>query len=126
MAVMIEIYFMNSLPTALRKVAQQLYIQENLDTLVEYRLQQVSDDYQQMYSLTQEQWTLLLNALILTKLSQFRIGGHLSEVILLQVRFLVKLSLDMQEASDSEVEQYLQLNTKTFSVWYSKLLRACK
>jgi len=126
MAVMIEIYFMNNLPTSLRKVAQQLYLQENLDTLVEYRLQQVSDDYLQMYSLTEEQWALLLNALILTKLSQFRIGGHLSDAILLQIRFLVKLSLDMQEASDSDVEQYLQLNTKTFSVWYSKLLRACK
>jgi len=126
MAEMIEIYFMNNLPTSLRKVAQELYIQENLDTLVEYRLNQVDDNYQQAFTLTQEQWNLLLNALILTKLSQFRLGGHLSEAILLQMCFLVKLSVDMQEASDSEVQQFLQLNTKTFSVWYSKLLKACK
>lgn len=125
-AAIVETYFMNSLPLSLRTAAQDLYVKENLDSIVEFRLKKLADKYSHVFSLTEDQWEILLNALILTKLSQITLGSHLSKESIIQLRFLVKLALGMQDSSDSEIESYLQENAKNFASWYANLLRCSK
>lgn len=126
MAVMVETYFMNSLPLSLRTAAHDLYVKENIDSIVEYRLKKLPDKYSHAFSLTQEQWEILLNALILTKLSQVTLGSHLSKEMHIQLKFLVKLTLEMQESSESEIAAYSEENAIVFASWYANLLKFSK
>jgi len=126
MAAMVETYFMNSLPLSLRTAAHDLYVKENIDSIVEYRLKKMAGKYSLAFALNQDQWITLLNALILTKLSQVTLGSHLSKETLIQLKFLVKLTLDTQESSESEIETYLQENAMVFASWYANLLKFSK
>ncbi|BCN93276.1 hypothetical protein THMIRHAM_10610 [Thiomicrorhabdus immobilis] len=123
MAVVVEATFMNGLPFSLRAAAQELYLKESLESLVKMRLHDVSKDYLNAYSLTEEQWKMVLNVLILTQLSQFTLGKHISKDGREQLIFLVATVLDMQEASNDEILEFLEEKAKIFAVWYAKLLK---
>ena len=123
MAIFIEASFMNELPFSLRHAAQELYLKESLDSLVDMRLKEVSNSYRNAYSLTSEQWTVVLNALILTQLSQFTLGKHLSSESVSQLIYLVTLVLGENGATQNDAMEYFEQNAQVFSVWYSKLLK---
>lgn len=123
MHVSVEAVFMNELSFPLRPAAQDLYIKENLDSLVKMRFQQVSEQYQAKYPLTEEQWRVVLNTLILTQLSQFTLGKHISKDSREQLIFLVAMVLDMQDASTEEVLEFLEEKAKVLATWYVKLLK---
>ena len=123
MAVFVEASFMNELPFSLRDAAQELYLKESLDSLVDMRLKEVSNSYQNAYSLNSEQWTVVLNALIMTQLSQFTLGKHLSSESVSQLIYLVSVVLGENGATHNDAMEYLEENAQVFSVWYSKLLK---
>ena len=119
----LETYFMNELPPSLRKVAGDLYLKEGLDALVENRLKTVSDAYQAAYSLSEEDWHRVLNALILTRFSTLHLGSHLNCENLNQLNYLVKLTLDMQDEKLDDILVYLEQNASEFLIWYKHLIK---
>jgi len=123
MAVYVEANFMNELPFPLRNAAQELYLKESLDSLVEMRLKEVSNSYLSVYALKPEQWTSVLDALILTQLSQFTLGKHLSSESISQMVYLVGLVLGENGATHKDALEYLEEHAQVFSVWYAKLLK---
>ena len=123
MAVVVEASFMNELPFVLRDAAQELYVKESLDSLVEMRLKEVSAFYQNSFSLKPEQWTVVLDAVILTQLSQFTLGKHLSSNCVSQMIYLVGLLLGENGVTPNIAMEYLKEHAQVFSVWYSKLLK---
>ncbi|MDX1352570.1 MAG: hypothetical protein R3254_06115 [Thiomicrorhabdus sp.] len=123
MAQQIEINFMNDLPASLRVVAQELYLKESVDVLVESRLKGVSEKYQEAYSLNETQWNTILNALILTKFSKLHLGHHLTTEHLTQLNYMVKVALDRQDVSCEEIVVFLEEHANTFAKWYKELLK---
>ena len=123
MAILVEAHFMNELPFSLRTAAQEMYLKESLDSLVDMRLKEVSDFYRNAYALKPEQWTKVLNALIITQLSQFTLGKHLSSESISKMLYLVSLVLEEHGATLNDAMEYLEENAQVFSVWYSKLLK---
>lgn len=119
----LETYFMNELPPSLKKVAGDLYLKEGLDALVEYRLKSVCESYQAVYSLSEEEWQRVLNALILTRLSTLHLGSHLNCEHLNQLNYLVKLTLDMQDEKLDDILVYLEQNASEFLIWYKHLIK---
>ena len=123
MAVLVEASFMNELPFSLRGAAQELYVKESLDSLVDMRLKDVSSFYQNAFSLKPDQWMLVLDAVILTQLSQFTLGKHLSPNCVSQMIYLVGLVLGENGVTPNDSLEYLEEHAQVFSVWYSKLLK---
>ncbi|WP_040725209.1 hypothetical protein [Thiomicrorhabdus sp. Kp2] len=123
MAHQVETNFMNALPPSLRPAASELYLKENIDELVESRLKSISEVYEKAYSLSDEQWKRVLNAVILTKFSKIHLGSHLTAEHLAQLNYMVKFTLDMQDATIDEVLIFLEENATTFALWYKKLIK---
>ena len=126
MAHQVETDFMNALPPSLRPAASELYLKENIDELVESRLKSISEVYKKAYSLSDEQWKRVLNAVILTKFSKIHLGSHLTAEHLAQLNYMVKFTLDMQDATIDEILILLEENATTFALWYKKLLKLIK
>lgn len=126
MAHQVETDFMNALPPSLRPAASELYLKENIDGLVESRLKNISEAYEKAYSLSDEQWKRVLNAVILTKFSKIHLGSHLTAEHLAQLNYMVKFTLDMQDATIDEILILLEENATTFALWYKKLLKLIK
>ncbi|WEJ63630.1 hypothetical protein [Thiomicrorhabdus lithotrophica] len=123
MAVLVEASFMNELPFSLREAAQELYVKESLDSLVDMRLKDVSSFYRNAFSLKPNQWLVVLDAVILTQLSQFTLGKHLGSNCVSQMIYLVGLVLGENGVTSKDVTEYLEEHAQVFSVWYSKLLK---
>jgi len=123
MAVKLEINFMNNLSPSLRRVAGEVYLRMAVDELVACRLQESYEDCHEPANLNAVQWVEILDALILTKISQLKLGKHLTIEQLSQLNYIVRLSLKMQEKSVAETVGYLEENAKTFSEWYKTLIK---
>lgn len=121
-----ETSFMNDLSPSLRRAAGELYLKENIDSLVESRLNNISEKYQNEHTLSDEQWRLVLNALILTKISQLNLGNNLTSQQLMQINYMVKIALNMQDATVDEILTGLEDNAKIFSIWYKNLIGRIK
>lgn len=122
----LETCFMNNLGPSLRKAAGELYVTENIESLVEFRLKNVPEYYQQRFSLSEHHWQRVLNSLILTKFSQLHVGNHLSVEYMMQLNYMVKIALDMEAETSDEIQSFLDENSKIFSQWYKKLIRLIK
>lgn len=65
--------FMDNLSLPLREAAMEVFHFSNLKEMLEMRLDGPSELLVQRHSLTEEQWNELLDAVILTKLSYFKL-----------------------------------------------------
>lgn len=72
----VDASFMDALPLSLREAALELIRFYGLKKLLEYRLEAIDEFLKTQYKLTDEQWTTVLNAVILTKISYFEIELH--------------------------------------------------
>ena len=123
MANHVELNFMNALPQSTRKAATELYIHYTLDQLLEVRLRNAPCPTVQQFNLNAEEKIMVLNAVILTRLSGFTLGLHLSRTSLIRLIKLVPVLLDMPDASEDELIEYLQVHAARFASWYQLLLK---
>lgn len=123
MAAVVEPYFMNELPFPLREVAEQLYLRESFEHVVEMRFKGIDNGYKSKFSLNTKQWQAALNVSILTQLSEFTLGKHLSSEDCKQLRYLVRVALDKEDAKSNEILEYLEEHAEVFASWYSKLIK---
>lgn len=121
-----EVHFMNQLSPSLRAVAEELFLNESLDSLVEMRLVQVSNKYRKQYALTPSKWTEVLNAVTLTRLTQFSLGKHLEQKRLEQMNDLVLLLLTKEGEWVETTLEELQGQAKVFLAWHAELLKMIK
>lgn len=124
MANQVELYFMNSLPQSYRKAAEKLYIQPELDELFEMRLKGIEIPLLNQFALSKEAKIKILNAVLLTRLSQLSVGPHLSKTNLLRLAEFVPQLLDMADGSNESVMEFLQENAVVFAQWYELLLKS--
>ncbi|WP_029407459.1 hypothetical protein [Thiomicrorhabdus sp. Milos-T2] len=123
MAVIVEPYFMNELPFSLREVTAEVYLREGLEHLVEMRFKEIDNHYKSKYSFNTKQWQVVLNTSILTQLSAFTLGKHLSAEDFKQLRYLVQVTLEKEDAKPDEVLAYLEEHAHVLASWYSKLIK---
>lgn len=116
----VEPYYMNELSFSLRAAAHDVYVFENIDNLVKMRFGKVSDRYLIEFSLTAAQWQEVLDTAILTRLSQTTLGKHLAAEELIQLDYLLRVILNLQELSVAEVEEELAEAPK-LQAWYQNL-----
>lgn len=123
MKIELEAYYMNKLPFSLRAAAHDVYVYENIDELVRMRFNKVDNRYLQDFSLNASQWQEVLDTAILTKLSQLKLGNHLSMEEFLQLDYLLKAIFNMVDADRDEVTENLE-NAPHLQNWYQQL-RKC-
>lgn len=72
----VDASFMDVLPISVREAATDLIRYSSLKDMVTYRLEGPSEFLTSRFRLSQEQWLQVLNAVILTKISYFKIEIH--------------------------------------------------
>lgn len=120
----LEPSFMNQLPFSVRSAARELYRFVSLRQLLEIRQHKVPAGLVQKYSLTPEQWRLVGDAVILTRLSQFSLSNHLSPDCVKRLKQIVISVLDKSQSSVDEIVLELEANDAcTMAKWVQNLYR---
>jgi len=125
MPIQSETYFMNNLSPSLRPAALKLYLKEELDSLIEMRFTDVPSYYQDEFLLSNEKWLEVLNAVVLTRISQFNLGNHLVKERLNQMHQLVWTLLqttpELNDKTEQEILAELETSAKLFVHWHANL-----
>lgn len=72
----IDASFMDALPISVREAATDLIRYSSLKDMLSYKLEGPSEFLKDRFPLSADQWSAVLNAVILTKISYFKIEVH--------------------------------------------------
>ncbi|MDX1796643.1 MAG: hypothetical protein R3219_07940 [Hydrogenovibrio sp.] len=99
----IEPYYMNALPFSARDAASRLFRDYRIDQLVQMRLHRVDDNLEKDHALSADTWRMVLNHVILTKLTTLTIHTQLSQAQLNRLVEIAAFALDEPSASISRL-----------------------
>ncbi len=117
----IEPGFMNNLPIPLRGVAMDLLKFYRLKQLIVMLKTQPPQNLKSRFTLTEQQWKVVLSAVILTKISYFNITERHSIPNMAKLFEIVKYILNTKEASIIGLDQPLEKEYPFFDRWFKNL-----
>lgn len=117
----VDATFMDELPFSVRDPALDLIRYAALKDMVKMRLNGPSLFYQDRYRLSRPQWDLLLNAVILTKISYFQINAYFPNTYIDKLIEIAAFAAGKKGASAMELYQDMVLDHPVFAEW----LKSC-
>jgi hypothetical protein len=121
MKVQPEAAFMDKLSPGLRMAAEKLYLVESLEGLIAFRFGHEFDHEIKNFSLSGNKLQLVLDAVILTRLSEINLHKKIPKERCRQLRELVLILLAIDK--DDNAIEYLSHEAKKFMGWYLNLLK---
>ncbi|WP_178862136.1 hypothetical protein [Thiomicrorhabdus cannonii] len=118
----VDATFMDELPFSVREPALDLVRYATLKEMLEMRLHGPSLHYRNKYNLTPDQWNLLLNAVILTKISYFQINTYFPNAYIDKLIEIAAFAAGKKGASALDLYQEMLLDHPVFADWLKTCL----
>lgn len=119
----IDATFMDALPLAVRDAALELIRFYSLAEMLEFRENGPNDFLNSKFNLNEAQWRLILNAVILTKVSYFDIQLHFPNRYIDKLLEIASAAFGMASANPVELYQAVISEHPKFADWIKKAIQ---
>ena len=119
----IDATFMDALPLAVREAALELIRYSSLQEMLEYRQNGPSEFLKSKFKLNEGQWQLVLNSVILTKVSYFDIQLHFPNRYIDKLIEIAAAAYNMTSADPVELYQAMLAEHPKFADWIKKAIQ---
>ncbi|HHS99475.1 MAG TPA: hypothetical protein ENK73_01330 [Thiomicrospira sp.] len=119
----IDSSFMDELPIAVRDAGLELIRYSNLKEMLEMRLEGITPLLESRFNLTQEQWQMVLNTVILTKVSYFQIEVNFPNRYIDKLIEIACFARGLSDANPLNLYQSVVAEHPRFAQWVKNAIK---